>query len=256
MQRSAAIETESLQRARDQVAQARHLVCLTGAGLSAESGIPTFRDAQKGLWSRFDPAELASEPAFRKAPGRVWSWYRERYESVRAASPNPGHKALALIQSRARDCRIVSQNVDDLLERGGASNVYRLHGDITRCKCSECARPWAHPASPWKHEAPPTCDCGGLMRPDVVWFGEFLDPAIWNRCLEAAANCDVALVVGTSGMVAPASDLPELAASQGAAIIEVNPERTGLSQWADLWLQGSAARVLPALVPSARPAGD
>ncbi len=236
-------------QARGLIAAAEHLVCLTGAGISAESGISTFRHGQSGLWARFNPATLASPDGFRRDPERVWQWYRSRYEAVRSAQPNRGHRSLARMQRIVPTCQVITQNVDDLHERAGATAVWHLHGDLTRCHCQTCGRPWSGVGDVWTRTQPPACACGGLFRPSVVWFGELLDAELWRHSLVAARSCDVMLVVGTSGLVAPAVELPFQARAAGAAVVDVNPEPTDISRRADLWLAGRAGEILPQLIP-------
>ncbi len=238
-----------LDQARTLIAAAQHLVCLTGAGISAESGIATFRQARAGLWHRFNPAVLASEAGFRRDPEQVWQWYRARYAAVRQAQPNAGHRALARMQRAVPTCQVITQNVDDLHERAGTVAVWHLHGDITRCHCLACGRPWAGPGNVWDRAQPPVCACGDLLRPSVVWFGEPLDPELWHNSLGAARRCDVMLTVGTSGLVVPAAELPFQARAGGAAVVDVNPEATDISHLADVWLRGPASALLPDLVP-------
>lgn len=229
--------------------RAQRIVCLTGAGVSAESGIATFRDAQTGLWARFDPVQLASQEGFAADPGLVWRWYMERLATVEQARPNPGHLALAELERSARNFTLVTQNVDDLHERGGSLTVLHLHGRINHFHCSRCT--FEHQLTPRERRAllPPHCAaCGGAIRPSVVWFGEALPGRVLDHAWRAAERCDVMLVVGTSGVVYPAAQLPLLARQFGAHLIEVNPERTALTDMADAYLQGPAGIVLPALL--------
>ncbi len=227
-------------------------VCvLTGAGMSAESGIATFRDASTGLWSKFDPAQLASEEGFRADPALVWAWYAERRVGMRAAEPNAGHRALAAFE-RARPgvLTLVSQNVDDLHQRAGNRNTIRLHGDILADRwldapCPRCGDPTQAPPG-----VPPRCPaCGNLVRPGVVWFGEMLPPGALEAAEAAARRCTVLLVVGTSGAVWPAAGLAAIARRAGAWVVIVNPHASEIDAEADLLLQGSAAGVLPRILP-------
>ena len=224
------------------------VVCLTGAGVSAESGVPTFRDAQTGLWSRFNAEELASPQGFERDPGLVWRWYMWRLEQLEAASPNPGHRALAELAGLCEQFLLVTQNVDDLHEQGGSKDVLHLHGSLFDFRCAACAAPYQLRAEERRADSPPACGlCGGLVRPDVVWFGESLP---WDAVEEAAAashRCDVMLVVGTSGLVYPASQLPLIGRQAGATVIDVNPEPGPISAMADLFLQGRSGEVLPEL---------
>jgi NAD-dependent deacetylase len=232
-------------------AQPGGVVVLTGAGMSAESGIATFRDALTGLWSRFDPAQLASEEGFRADPQRVWDWYAERRANVRAAQPNAGHVALADFEHRHPGALVlVTQNVDDLHQRAGVAHTIRLHGDILADRWLEACprRPACEPtrAGPGR---PPHCSaCGNRVRPGVVWFGEMLPAAALDAAEQAARRCAVMLVVGTSGAVWPAAGLAGLARRHGATVAIVNPEPSEIDGEAHHLLRGSAAGVLPALL--------
>ena len=228
---------------------------LTGAGMSAESGIPTFRDALTGLWARFDPARLASPEGFAADPALVWDWYASRRDGVRAAQPNAGHLALAAFaQAHPGRLTLITQNVDDLHQRAGSPQTIRLHGDILEDRwfdtCRRHARgenvcdpAWARPGSP------PTCtDCGNRVRPGVVWFGESLPVAALDAAEQAARRCQLMLVVGTSGAVYPAAGLAHTARRAGARVVIVNPQTSELDAAAHLCLRGSAAGVLPQLL--------
>jgi NAD-dependent deacetylase len=227
------------------------LCVLTGAGMSAESGIPTFRDAMTGLWSRFDPAELASEEGFRADPQRVWDWYAERRDGVRRAQPNAGHHALAAFAQRHPGVlTVVTQNVDDLHQRAGNADAIRLHGDILRdqwlqpCPQGRACEPGDAPTG-----RPPRCTtCGNLARPGVVWFGEMLPPGALQRAERAAADCAVLLVVGTSGAVWPAAGLAGVARRAGAWVAIVNPHESEIDGEAHAVLRGTAAALLPPLL--------
>jgi NAD-dependent deacetylase len=230
--------------------QARHVAVLTGAGISAESGVPTFRDAQTGLWERFRPEELASPEAFRRDPRLVWEWYAWRRELVSRASPNAGHFALVELEKRLPTFTLITQNVDGLHQRAGSGlrfPVIELHGNIQRTKCFEedqIVETWEETG-----EIPPRCPrCAGLLRPDVVWFGELLPAEALNAALAAAAGCDLFLSVGTSGLVEPAASLPFHALSAHTPVVEINPNPTPLSVLATIVLPGPAGEVLPALV--------
>jgi len=247
----AAPATESL---RARVAAARHVLVLTGAGMSAESGIPTFRDALSGMWSRFDPAQLASEAGFRADPARVWSWYAERRSGVRSAQPNAGHRALAAFERmRPGVLTLVSQNVDDLHQRAGNLHTIRLHGDILadrwldRCaragRGNVCDTEWAEPGTP-----PRCAECGNRVRPGVVWFGEALPFGAIDAAEAAARGCDVMLVVGTSGAVWPAAGLAAQARRSGAHVAIVNPQPSEIDGEAHVLLRGTAADLLPRLL--------
>ena len=234
-----------LQRA---AAHAGGVCVLTGAGMSAESGIATFRDALTGLWARFDPAELASEEGFRAHPQRVWDWYAERREAVRRAEPNAGHHALAAFaQAHPAPLVLVTQNVDDLHQRAGNTDTIRLHGDILQDRWLDAGacngRCVARPGRP-----PACAACGNLVRPGVVWFGEMLPEAAIEAAQRAAQACRVMLVVGTSGAVWPAAGLAELARRSGARVIIVNPAASEIDAAAHLVLRGTAAQLLPRLL--------
>lgn len=235
---------------------ARFIAVLTGAGVSAESGIPTFRDAQLGLWARFDPRELATPSAFARHPKRVWDWYAMRRAAVSAVVPNPAHVALAALEQRVPEFLLITQNVDGLHQRAGSTRVLELHGNITRVKCSRegtLVAMWNEP----RDELPPRCPaCGAYLRPDVVWFEEPLPLVPLAHAEEAARRCNVLLVVGTSAEVCPAAALPALARRGGACVIEINPNETPLTAEADHSLRGPAGSVLPELVGAAFPASD
>lgn len=233
------------------IARARRCAVLTGAGVSAESGVPTFRDAQTGLWSRFDPAQLASPEGFRADPPLVWRWYAWRRELVARAVPNAGHLALARAGGRFEQLALVTQNVDGLHARAGSRDVIELHGNILRTKCfAECGVRYEDAAALPAGEPPRCPSCGSWLRPDVVWFGEMLDPAVLARAEEAASACDLMLVVGTSGLVYPAAGLPALARRYGARVLVVNPNESELDDLADVVVRAPAAVALPALLPA------
>jgi NAD-dependent deacetylase len=234
------------------LAQRAARVCvLTGAGMSAESGIPTFRDAMSGLWSRFDPAQLASEEGFRADPAHVWAWYAERKQAVRAALPNAGHLALADYgRRRPGVLTIVTQNVDDLHQRAGWPQTIRLHGDILADRwlqpCPERRGCDIAKAAPGE---PPRCaDCGNLLRPGVVWFGERLPEDAMASAEQAARTCELMLVVGTSGAVWPAAGLAAVARRAGAKVTMLNPDESEIDDQAHWVLRGTAATLLPRLL--------
>jgi NAD-dependent deacetylase len=246
-----------LERASQALREAQRVVVFTGAGISAESGIPTFRDALTGLWARYDPQELATPEAFRADPALVWGWYEWRRALVARVQPNAGHAAVAAIQARMPGTVVVTQNVDDLHDRAGSVAPIRLHGSLFTPRCSVCAAP--APVSPAAVEegqrlTPPACaDCGGLVRPGVVWFGESLPADALDAAIEAASTCDVLLTVGTAGVVYPAAEIPVVAARRGATVIQINPQPTALDAVSAVNLRGTAATVLPALVAGAWP---
>lgn len=222
---------------------------LTGAGVSAESGVPTFRDAQAGLWAKFKPEDLATPTAFRRNPKLVWEWYAWRRERVAAVAPNPAHHALAAMQSHFARFTLITQNVDGLHQRAGSRDVIELHGNITRTKCFEedtVVTEW-----PDTGDVPPKCPrCGGHLRPDVVWFEEMLPEQALADALAASRACDLFLSVGTSTVVYPAASLPFEALEAGATVVEINPQPTPLTARAHFVLQGAAGGVLPKLLAS------
>ncbi|MDT5328496.1 MAG: NAD-dependent deacetylase [Mycobacterium sp.] len=224
---------------------------LTGAGISAESGVPTFRDVETGLWAKIDPYEISSADGWHRHTEKVWAWYLWRHYMMKTVEPNDGHRAVAAWQDYA-EVHVVTQNVDDLHERAGSTRVYHLHGSLFEFRCDRCHQRYHGelPAMPEPVETvePPTCACGGLIRPDVVWFGEALPTEAWQRSVDAVTAADVAIVVGTSAIVYPAAGLPELALANGIPVIEVNPERTPLSDSASISLREPAATALPSLL--------
>lgn len=245
------VTAHAIAAARNQLAGPASLTVLTGAGMSAESGVPTFRDAQSGLWSRFDPLQLASPEGFRANPPLVWRWYAWRREQVERAQPNAGHLALAQAAGRFASLRIVTQNVDGLHQRAGSREVIEVHGNLVRSRCArDCGVVIEQPASLPAGEPPRCPECGDWLRPDVVWFGEMLDPQRLLAAESACTGCDVLLVVGTSGLVYPAAGLPMLARRAGAAVIIVNPRPTELDPLAQHLITGTAAVVLPGLLAS------
>lgn len=226
---------------------AKSIVVLTGAGISAESGVPTFRDAQSGLWANFRPEELATPQAFRRNPKMVWEWYMMRREMIKKVKPNPGHFALAEIEKRVPQFLLVTQNVDDLHRLAESKNLIEIHGNIQRTKCFEedvVVDTWER-----TDDVPPRCHrCGGMLRPDVVWFGEMLPPGAFEKSVEAARNCDVFFSVGTSSLVYPAASLPYEAIKNGIYSIEINPEETPLTAHVNHHFHGASGEILPQLV--------
>ena len=232
---------------------ARHVVALTGAGISAESGLPTFRDPMTGLWAKYRPEDLATPEAFRRDPALVWEWYRWRRERVAAARLNAGHRALAEMAGRVPRLTLLTQNVDGLHQEAGSAGVVELHGNITRSKCFDNH----HPAHSWSEagEVPPRCPlCGSPLRPDVVWFGEPLPGAAIETALEASGDCDLFFSIGTSGVVQPAASFAFRAESAGALVVIVNPDAEPRVAPTRIALAGKAGEVLPALVARAWPA--
>lgn len=234
---------------------AQRVAVLTGAGISAESGVPTFREAQTGLWSRFRAEDLATPEAFRRDPRLVWEWYEWRRELIAKAQPNPGHQALAEMELHYPGFTLITQNVDGLHQRAGSGRrfpVIELHGNIQRTKCSQegcLVKSW-----PDTGEIPPRCPgCSAYLRPDVVWFGELLPQPALEAALQAAQECDLFFSIGTSGLVEPAASLPEIALQSGRCVIEVNPNPTPLSRRASFVLSGPAGEILPGLVQAIWP---
>lgn len=241
--RDTTIPNELIKRLRS----TQRVAVLTGAGISAESGVPTFREAQTGLWARYNPEDLATPEAFQRNPKLVWEWYAWRQQRIRQAEPNPGHQALVFMEQRIADFTLITQNVDSLHRRAGSQQLIELHGNIFRTKCFDEDRPvesW-----PDTGEAPPHCPhCGGLLRPDVVWFGETLPTDALYAAQQAAQNAEVLFSIGTSALVYPAADLPLLALRTGATVVEINPQATPLSPHLSFSLHGPAGELLPAIV--------
>ena len=232
---------------------AKSVAALTGAGISAESGIPTFREAQTGLWARYKPEELATPQAFQMNPNLVWEWYIWRRGLIAKARPNPGHSALVAIEKALeltnREFSLITQNVDGLHILAGSERVIELHGNINRSKCSICHQPYS--GSVVRGEVIPTCtECSGLIRPDVVWFGEGLSTEVLNQSWESAQRCDIFFSIGTSSLVQPAASLPRIAKESGAILVEVNPQPTPLTSVADYVLRGPSGTILPDLINS------
>jgi NAD-dependent deacetylase len=226
---------------------AHHVAVLTGAGTSAESGVPTFREAQSGLWSKYDPQELATPQAFRRNPGLVWEWYAWRRSLVAEAKPNAGHNALVQMAGFVPEFTLITQNVDGLHQQAGSLDVIELHGNITRIKCADCdstVDEFQETEVP-----PPHCPyCGGFLRPDVVWYGENLPQNSLSRAFLAAQQCDLFLSIGTSSVVHPAASLPIEALEIGTSTVEINPDRTPLTSYMTYVLAGPSGMVLSELV--------
>ena len=233
---------------RQWIREARSIAVLTGAGVSAESGVPTFRDALTGLWARFDPRELATEDAFRAHPQRVWDWYAQRREAVAGVEPNAGHRALAAFQARHPGrLTLITQNVDGLHQRAG-SPVLALHGDLCADRWLDAPRPCCTSQPPEPGRPPRCAACGNLRRPAVVWFGEALPEAELMAAEAAAESCDLMLVVGTSGEVYPAAGLAHQAHHGGARVVIVNPEPSALDVVAAKCIRQPSALCLPVLL--------
>lgn len=230
-----------------QLVKARRLTVLTGAGVSAESGVPTFREAQTGLWERFRPEELATPTAFRRNPKLVWEWYAWRRKLVAKAEPNAAHRALVELEQHVPEFTLITQNVDGLHQRAGSRSVIELHGNLSRTKCFDedvVVAEW-----PETGAVPPRCPrCAGLLRPDVVWFEESLPAEALARAHQASVSSEVFLSIGTSTLVQPAAGLPFAALAAGATVVEVNPTATPLTGAAHHVLPGPAGEVLPELM--------
>jgi NAD-dependent deacetylase len=252
---------------------AQHVMVLTGAGASAESGVPTFRDARSGIWAQLNPEEVASREGFLRDPARAWAWYALRRRELRAVRPNPAHLALAEMERRVPGFVLVTQNVDGLHQQAGSRRVVELHGNIERVRCfdeDEVIEDWpgsdrageigdgtlvaeAGHSVNWSHidniAPPPRCPrCGGYLRPDIVWFGEMLPRRALFSAIEAARQCDLFFSVGTSSQVEPAASLAFEALARGAPVIEINPESTPLTRYATYALAGPAGKLLPDLI--------
>ncbi len=232
-------------RSAELLRNAHSVFVMTGAGISAESGVPTFRGTD-GLWKKYSAQDLATPEAFSRNPALVWEWYQWRQDIIRKARPNAGHLALVHLEDRCGDFLLLTQNVDGLHQRAGSRNVLELHGNIFRVRCpacgafDECARK--------SLKGVPVCSCGGMMRPDVVWFGEAIPSAVWHEALEFLSRADVAIFCGTSGLVWPAAGIPDLAKQRGVKTIEINPEPTPKSAAVDIALKAEAGKALPMIL--------
>jgi NAD-dependent deacetylase len=235
----------------DTLRAAQTITVLTGAGISAESGIPTFRDSQTGLWAQYDPHELATPEAFADNPERVLDWYRWRYSLVAQSKPNAGHYALVNLEQRVPHFTLITQNVDGLHRVAGSRNVIELHGNIDHLRCTKEGSLVAG----WPQEKLPHCpNCGSLLRPNVVWFGESLPAEALQKAVAASTHCDVFLSVGTSGMVEPAASLAYEALRAGVVVVEINPSPTPLTVYTSYQFPATAGQVLPALLQAVWPA--
>jgi NAD-dependent deacetylase len=231
---------------------ARHVAVFTGAGVSAESGIPTFRDAQTGLWARYRAEDLATPEAFVHDPVTVWNWYQWRRDLMREAQPNPAHRAIAELERLVECVTVITQNVDGLHLAAGSSDVIELHGNIWNNVCFSCKRP--APRIDNASEVPPRCPhCHGKLRPGVVWFGEPLPAGAFERAIEASESADLFFCIGTSSLVEPAASLPRHANAHGHTVVQVNPEITSHDGIAQVVLRGKAGTLLPALLHAAWP---
>jgi NAD-dependent deacetylase len=222
----------------------KKIVFVTGAGISQESGIPTFR-GKDGHWRKHDPMKLATINAFFDDPNLVWEWYEDRRKNILTAKPNEGHFAIANME-KFRDVTVLTQNIDGLHQRSGSTNVLELHGSIIRIKCTVCD--FSDSITQNFESLPPKCTCGKMLRPDVVWFGEGLPDAVWKNAIGEASTCDIMIIVGTSLVVSPANTLPIYAKQNDATLIEVNPEKTVMSNDMDLSIQATSASMLPKIL--------
>lgn len=229
---------------KDQIKENKKIVFVTGAGISQESGIPTFR-GKDGLWRNYNAMELATIDAFYENPKLVWEWYNERRENIFSVSPNQGHKAIAELEKYAKVI-ILTQNIDGLHQKAGSSKVLELHGSIVKIKCTVCD--FRDEIITKFSEIPPLCKCGNILRPDVVWFGESLQEDVWKHAMIQAGQCDLMIIVGTSLVVSPANTLPIYAKQNNAYLIEINPEKTEMSSEMDLTINDTSANVLPKIV--------
>ncbi len=234
---------------REWLATTASVAVLTGAGISAESGIPTFR-GPGGLWRTYRAEDLATPQAFARDPRLSWQWYDWRRAIIATAQPNAGHAALAELERLLPRFTLTTQNVDGLHDRAGSRRILKIHGDIWTLRCTACAREWRDPR-PSLPELPPKCECGGLARPGVGWFGEGLPESVWSAAVEAARAAELLLVIGTSAMVYPAAGLVQLAQSAGAKVVEINVAETPVSATVDLSWRASATAALPQLIQSA-----
>lgn len=237
---------KSLSTAAEKIKKAKKIVVLTGAGISAESGIPTFRDAQVGLWEKYDPAELASPDGFRANPKLVWDWYEFRRDIVRKNTPNPAHYALVEMEKHSQVV-IVTQNVDGYHTLAGSKTVLELHGRILENRCFKEGNLLTEQELSYT-SIPPKCPCGAYARPGVVWFGEALPSSTLSDAVNQARSCEVCLVVGTAGVVQPAASIPMYAQQAGAFLIEVNNQRSAISSAMNIFLEGKAGDILPKLI--------
>lgn len=229
---------------REHIKDIKKIVFVTGAGISQESGIPTFR-GKDGLWRNYDAMKLATIDAFYDNPKLVWEWYNERRKNIFAAQPNLGHKAIAELEEYTRVV-VLTQNIDGLHQKAGSSEVLELHGSIVKIKCTVCD--FKDEMMTEFSEIPPLCKCGNILRPDVVWFGESLPQDVWQKAMIFASQCDLMVIAGTSLVVSPANTLPIYAKQNNATLIEVNPENTEMSSEMDLVIRKTSATTLPEFV--------
>ena len=228
----------------DSIKAAKKIVFVTGAGISQESGIPTFR-GNDGLWRKYDPMQLATINAFFDDPKLVWEWYEERRKNILNSQPNTGHTAIAQLE-KYKEVVVLTQNIDGLHQRAGSTNVLELHGSIIRIKCTVCN--FKDEITTSFEDLPPRCSCGSILRPDVVWFGESLPQDVWHRAIIHARSCDVMIIAGTSLVVSPANSLPVYAKQNNSLLIEVNPEETVMSSEMDISFKATSAKALPDII--------
>jgi NAD-dependent deacetylase len=231
---------------REWLKQARSIAVLTGAGVSAESGVPTFR-GNNGLWKQYRAEDLATPGAFARDPNLVWEWYDWRRGLIAHAKPNAGHRALVVLEKRVPSFTLITQNVDGLHALAGSRNVLEVHGSIWNVRCTSCERTHIDRRTPLP-EIPPKCECGAMQRPGVVWFGEALPPKVWQDAEAAARTAEVFLLIGTSAVVYPAAGLAQIAKASGARVVEINIAETVLSDAIDQFLQGPSGELLPQLI--------
>jgi len=229
---------------KDRIKDIKKIVFVTGAGISQESGIPTFR-GKDGLWRNYDVMKLATIDAFYDNPKLVWEWYNDRRRNIFAAQPNLGHKAIAELENFAKVV-VLTQNIDGLHQKAGSSEVLELHGSIVKIKCSVCD--FKDEILTEFSEIPPLCKCGNILRPDVVWFGESLPQDVWQKAIIFSSQCDLMIIAGTSLVVSPANTLPIYAKQNNAILIEINPEKTEMSSEMDLVIRNTSASALPKFV--------
>ena len=229
---------------KDHIKNIKKIVFVTGAGISQESGVPTFR-GKDGLWRNNDVMKLATIGAFYDNPKLVWEWYNERRKNIFQAQPNPGHKAIAELENYA-EVVVLTQNIDGLHQKSGSSEVLELHGSIVKIKCTVCD--FKDEILTEFSEVPPLCKCGNILRPDVVWFGESLPQDVWKNAMIHASQCDLMVIAGTSLVVSPANTLPIYAKQNNAILVEINPENTEMSLEMDLTIRDTSAVVLPKFV--------
>lgn len=236
---------------KERLASARKVAVLTGAGVSAESGVPTFR-GEEGLWRNFRAEELATPQAFSRDPKLVWEWYDWRRSLIAPLKPNPGHTALREMEEKFSEFSLITQNVDGLHLAAGSKNVIELHGNIWKTRCVSAACGWSETPRENREtplaEIPPMCECGAMLRPHIVWFGESLDPGVLQSAFDAVRACDVMIVAGTSAVVQPAASLAGIAKDAGAFVIEINPDHTPITPQIDEHLHGKSGDILPLLV--------